>query len=843
MARRARCFRHKERSRAAKQAAGDALKIADVAHSQLMAADDDIDAGAAGRSEHKQRHLCNQMGISHGNFLHQGLGTLALGQGVRHQRSDKATFLLFKRLLSQKYDTYSVDELQQLIDIANKHNDTANVGFYKSALERRQAKDRPAPPKPLQRQVNDAHQALKITERRLEKALGELDSARTWVTKKHEDVVKLKAELAEKDRIHTDLAGQLHSTVCKKPQQQANSTATQINVRDLLEGRLSEISIVGGDELLGIPSAEYDFSSEDITLLQGKQKELLAGAQELASTLHADLIKIIGTAKQEYRGNLSRLSRKKRKVEDGAAPGGGEGDALAAAGGGGAPGAAAAAAAQAAPQDAAAAANLRERAARLAWKSVLAQDRSRKPRQSALYALRWLEGRLRMFIRVKDLVKLIFVGATGFGELWQAAGHDAPAAVSEALGTYSATARAEAAAIGKEFEAQQAMRLSFARIGWQMPPWHTLVNDFDDEIPLTTTSPALVADLLFEGVTRSHQRAVGDKIGSGRKCFDVVASELRRSAHKPRDRGVIRAIACDGAWTKDRAIERGYLLQYNVCQLCGAAPDSLLRRLWQCPSVSDQRQGACGAAIVQDALRHISDMCSDFPGNGDSDVFAEDVRIETMLREDGGAASPRRTADERRAAREWTSGAPRTELCRRFAEELAARPRDPLAAAEAALGAVAGCGRGKISGILQPRRVRQHASCWLEEHPTAGGPPPRADGSEEGGVAAVTDPKDSKESQVGAQPPVQSDLPKRACRLRIIAVNDVYLLDNLPRLSTLVAQEANGMPRQNVVTTLAGDFLAPSLLSSLDFGSGMVTCLNRVPVDYVCFGNHEQDLP
>lgn len=77
--------------------------------------------------------------------------------------------------------------------------------------------------------------------------------------------------------------------------------------------------------------------------------------------------------------------------------------------------------------------------------------------------------------------------------------------------------------------------------------------------------------------------------------------------------------------------------------------------------------------------------------------------------------------------------------------------------------------------------------------------------------------------------------------LRIIAINDVYELDNLPRLRTLVEQEKAA--HRNVVTTLAGDFLAPSLLSSLDKGKSMVSCLNRVPVDIVCFGNHESDVP
>ena len=47
----------------------------------------------------------------------------------------------------------------------------------------------------------------------------------------------------------------------------------------------------------------------------------------------------------------------------------------------------------------------------------------------------------------------------------------------------------------------------------------------------------------------------------------------------------------------------------------------------------------------------------------------------------------------------------------------------------------------------------------------------------------------------------------------------------------------------HVIVTLAGDFLAPSVLSSLDNGKGMVDALNAVPVTHVCFGNHENDVP
>ena len=77
--------------------------------------------------------------------------------------------------------------------------------------------------------------------------------------------------------------------------------------------------------------------------------------------------------------------------------------------------------------------------------------------------------------------------------------------------------------------------------------------------------------------------------------------------------------------------------------------------------------------------------------------------------------------------------------------------------------------------------------------------------------------------------------------LRIISVNDVYSLESLPRLKTLVRQQKRDGTRTLVV--LAGDFTAPSLLSSLDAGRGMVDCLNDVGVTHVVLGNHEDDIP
>jgi len=79
--------------------------------------------------------------------------------------------------------------------------------------------------------------------------------------------------------------------------------------------------------------------------------------------------------------------------------------------------------------------------------------------------------------------------------------------------------------------------------------------------------------------------------------------------------------------------------------------------------------------------------------------------------------------------------------------------------------------------------------------------------------------------------------------LRIVQVNDVYTLENLPRLATLVRHHAETSPADTFLAVMAGDFLAPSILSSLDAGRGMVECLNAVGITHVVMGNHEDDVP
>ena len=83
----------------------------------------------------------------------------------------------------------------------------------------------------------------------------------------------------------------------------------------------------------------------------------------------------------------------------------------------------------------------------------------------------------------------------------------------------------------------------------------------------------------------------------------------------------------------------------------------------------------------------------------------------------------------------------------------------------------------------------------------------------------------------------------RGPTLRIVCINDVYSLENLPRIKSLLQHHALHDPPDRFLATLAGDFIAPSMLSSLDKGRGMIDALNALGITHVCFGNHEDDVP
>ena len=67
----------------------------------------------------------------------------------------------------------------------------------------------------------------------------------------------------------------------------------------------------------------------------------------------------------------------------------------------------------------------------------------------------------------------------------------------------------------------------------------------------------------------------------------------------------------------------------------------------------------------------------------------------------------------------------------------------------------------------------------------------------------------------------------------------MYELHNLSALRCFI--QDNVELGEEFLCTLNGDFLSPSLLSSLDLGAAAVSAMNAIPVTHACLGNHEFD--
>jgi len=87
--------------------------------------------------------------------------------------------------------------------------------------------------------------------------------------------------------------------------------------------------------------------------------------------------------------------------------------------------------------------------------------------------------------------------------------------------------------------------------------------------------------------------------------------------------------------------------------------------------------------------------------------------------------------------------------------------------------------------------------------------------------------------------------PRGQAALTLLQINDVYTTapvdgaGGLPRVATIKRRlAASGHP---VILALAGDFLSPSVASTVFKGEQMVAALNAAGLDFATFGNHEFD--
>ena len=108
------------------------------------------------------------------------------------------------------------------MSIAEKYGDKDGAAHYKILLRRNQEELLPPPEKPLNRRVQDAQGRVHLLERRLERELGELEKAATWLEDRRKVVREITEGLQEADANHKQLVATLNEQVNSPPAVQAS---------------------------------------------------------------------------------------------------------------------------------------------------------------------------------------------------------------------------------------------------------------------------------------------------------------------------------------------------------------------------------------------------------------------------------------------------------------------------------------------------------------------------------------------------------------------------------------------------------------------------------------------
>ncbi len=137
-----------------------------------------------------------------------------------------------------------------------------------------------------------------------------------------------------------------------------------------------------------------------------------------------------------------------------------------------------------------------------------------------------------------------------------------------------------------------AAAMTLARIGWRMTSAFTWQDAHGDEVNLITTSPALVTRMIVDATRDAAELRMGAlwanrdaSLQGKRVCPDLA---MRAIASRGGGRltalqtAAFRAAACDGVYTRRRAVENGYDVE-DVCAKCGAVGDTVHHRVYACP--------------------------------------------------------------------------------------------------------------------------------------------------------------------------------------------------------------------------------------------------------------------
>ena len=209
---------------------------------------------------------------------------------------------------------YDIPSLEQLVSIAEKYGDNNGAAHYKILLRRKQEELRPPPEKPLNRRVQDAQWRVWHLERRLERALGELEKAATWLEDRRKVVREITEGLQEADANHKQLVATLNEQVNSPPAVQASG---KINIRDVVGGDLSCIDF-DVEPLLQFSHDEYEVQQSDVEAIENRKNELSKAMGDMVKHAFGKIIAKVDEIKESHKDHVERL-QKKRKTNEGTA--------------------------------------------------------------------------------------------------------------------------------------------------------------------------------------------------------------------------------------------------------------------------------------------------------------------------------------------------------------------------------------------------------------------------------------------------------------------------------------------------------------------------------------------
>ncbi len=157
------------------------------------------------------------------------------------------------------------------------------------------------------------------------------------------------------------------------------------------------------------------------------------------------------------------------------------------------------------------------------------------------------------------------------------------------------------------------MIMAVNRVGWRMESPYIMIDDFGEEVSLTTHSPALVGQMLHAATLRQLERRIGDKLhrdgasefAGRRACVDHVRARLQGDkSMTAADKAVFRSVLCGALMTCSRANQLGYIID-DLCPKCGKRGDTVFHRTWACQDeeVVAARDKVAPRWLQEEALR------------------------------------------------------------------------------------------------------------------------------------------------------------------------------------------------------------------------------------------------